>query len=44
MVKTGADHLRSLDDGRCVFLDGGRVGSVVGHPAFRNAVGSIAGL
>lgn len=44
MVKSGADHLRSLDDGRCVLLDGGRVGSVPNHLAFRNAARSIAGL
>ena len=27
MVKAGADHLRSLDDKRCVFLDGNRGGT-----------------
>ena len=44
MPKTGADHLHSLDDGRCVLLDGARVGPVPGHTAFRNAARSIAGL
>ncbi len=43
-MKTGADHLRSLEDGRCVLLDGGRVASVPEHPAFRNAARTIAGL
>jgi len=42
--KSGADHLRSLVDGRCVLLDGGRVASVSDHPAFHNACRSIAGL
>jgi len=36
-VKTGADHLRSLQDGRAVYIDGERVEDVTTHPAFRNA-------
>ena len=44
MVKTGADHLRSLNDGRCVYLDGKRVDTVVGHPAYGRAAASIAAL
>ena len=44
MPKSGADHLRSLHDGRCVLLDGGRVGAVPDHPAFGNAARSIAAL
>jgi 4-hydroxyphenylacetate 3-monooxygenase len=44
MPKTGADHLRSLEDGRRIFVGGGEVASVATHPAFRNAVQSIARL
>lgn len=44
MPKSGADHLRSLDDGRCVLLDGARIACVPEHAAFRGAVRSIAGL
>jgi 4-hydroxyphenylacetate 3-monooxygenase len=44
MPKSGADHLRSLDDGRCVLIDGSRIGSVTEHTAFRNAAHTIAGL
>jgi len=41
-VKTGADHLAALRDGRAVFIDGARVDDVAAHPAFRNAVESAA--
>ncbi|HYZ62369.1 MAG TPA: 4-hydroxyphenylacetate 3-hydroxylase N-terminal domain-containing protein, partial [Acetobacteraceae bacterium] len=44
MPKSGTDHLKSLDDGRCVLLDGGRVRCVPEHPAFRNAARSVAAL
>ncbi len=44
MSKTGADHLKSLDDGREVFIDGELVDDPVNHPAFRNAVRSAASL
>jgi 4-hydroxyphenylacetate 3-monooxygenase len=44
MPKSGADHLRSLDDGRCILIDGGRVASVTEHVAFRNAAHSVARL
>ncbi|HYW59126.1 MAG TPA: 4-hydroxyphenylacetate 3-hydroxylase N-terminal domain-containing protein [Xanthobacteraceae bacterium] len=43
-MRTGAEYLRSLDDGRQIFLDGERVGRVVGHPAFREAARQIANL
>ena len=44
VCKTGADHIRSLRDGRSVYLDGELVGDVTEHPAFRNAVQSAAAL
>ena len=44
MPKTGADHLKSLRDGREIFLDGKRVEDVTTHLAFRNAVKSAAEL
>jgi 4-hydroxyphenylacetate 3-monooxygenase len=43
-VKTGADHLASLRDGRAVYIDGELVSDVTTHPAFRNAVRSAAAL
>src|SRR5438046_1786445 len=43
-LRTGADYLRSLDDGRQVFVDGERVAKVTAHPAFRAAARSIARL
>lgn len=44
MAKSGQDHLRSLNDGRCVYIDGERVSNTAEHPAFRNACRSIAQL
>ena len=43
-MRTGADYLRSLNDGRRVFLDGELVKDVTAHPAFRQAARSIAAL
>jgi 4-hydroxyphenylacetate 3-monooxygenase len=43
-VKTGADHLAMLRDGRDVYIDGERVADVTEHPAFRNAVHQVAAL
>lgn len=44
VVKTGADHLAALRDGREVYIDGERVDDVTTDPAFRNAVQSAAAL
>ncbi|MFL5041914.1 MAG: 4-hydroxyphenylacetate 3-hydroxylase family protein [Xanthobacteraceae bacterium] len=43
-LRTGAEYLRSLKDGRQVFVGGERVDDVVTHPAFRAAARSIARL
>jgi 4-hydroxyphenylacetate 3-monooxygenase len=43
-VKTGAEHIKSLQDGRTVYIDGELVADVTTHPAFRNAVASSASL
>ncbi len=43
-MRTGADYLSSLNDGRRVFLDGEAVEDVSAHPAFREAARSIASL
>jgi 4-hydroxyphenylacetate 3-monooxygenase len=44
MAKSAQDHLRSLDDGRRVYLDGKAVNSVPEDPGFRNAARSVAAL
>jgi 4-hydroxyphenylacetate 3-monooxygenase len=44
ICKTGAEHIRSLQDGRAVYIDGDPVPDVVAHRAFRNAVASAAHL
>src|SRR6266849_10617853 len=43
-MRTGKDYLRSLDDGRQVFVDGEPVKDVTTHLAFREAARSIARL
>ena len=44
MLKTGAEHLESLRDGRVVYIGAERVDDVTTHPAFRNAARSIAAI
>ncbi len=44
MARSGSQFLEGLDDGRAIYLDGGRVPKVVGHPAFGGAARSIANL
>jgi 4-hydroxyphenylacetate 3-monooxygenase len=43
-LRTGADYLRALQDGRQTFVDGERVADVTRHPAFREAARSVARL
>ena len=43
-MRTGAEYLKSLNDGRQVFVDGERVKDVTTHPAFREAARSVARL
>jgi 4-hydroxyphenylacetate 3-monooxygenase len=43
-IKTGADHLAALRDGRAIIIDGEVVSNHVDHPAFRRAVRSAAAL
>jgi len=41
MIKTGAEHIASLKDGRQIFLDGKVVEDATTHPAYRRAVASV---
>ena len=43
-LRTGSEYLRSLNDGRQVFLDGESVSDVSKHKAFREAARSVARL
>src|SRR5262245_41441890 len=43
-MRTGSEYLRSLNDGRAVFVDGERVADVTTHPAYREAAKSAARL
>ncbi len=44
MLKTGSEHLRSLRDGRVVYIGSERVDDVTTHPGFRNAARSMAAV
>jgi len=44
MIKTGSQHIDALKDGRQVYLDGGLVGDVTVHSAFRRTARSIGML
>lgn len=44
MLKTGAEHLEQLRDGRTVYVGAEKVEDVTTHPAFRNAARSIADI
>lgn len=44
MIKTGAQHIESLRDGREVFINGEKAGDVTTHPAFRNSIRTIGRL
>lgn len=43
-LRTGDEYLRSLDDGRAVFIDGELVKNVTKHPALKEAARSAARL
>ena len=43
-MRTGAEYLQSLNDGRTVYIDGACAGDVSAHPAFREAARSVARL
>jgi 4-hydroxyphenylacetate 3-monooxygenase len=44
MLKTGAEHLESLKDGRVVYVGSEKIDDVTTHPAFRNGARSMAAI
>src|SRR5215471_13697896 len=44
MLRTGEEHLKSIRDGRVVYIGDERVDDVTRHPAFRNAAQTVAAL
>ena len=44
MIKSGAEYITTLRDGRAVYLDGGKIEDVTAHPACARAVRSVARL
>ncbi|MBN8966601.1 MAG: 4-hydroxyphenylacetate 3-monooxygenase, partial [Rhizobiales bacterium] len=44
MLKTGEEHIQTLRDGRAIYLHGRRVEDASVHPAYRNAIQSVAKL
>ena len=44
MLRSGKEHLKSIRDGRIVYIGSERVDDVTRHPAFRNAAQTVAAL
>ncbi|WP_246805414.1 4-hydroxyphenylacetate 3-hydroxylase N-terminal domain-containing protein [Mesorhizobium mediterraneum] len=44
MIKTGAQHIEMLRDGRQVYINGQTAGDVTAHPAFRQTIRSVGTL
>ena len=44
MIKTGAQHIETLKDGRQVYINGGLAGDVTIHPSFRRTIQSVGML
>ena len=44
MIKTGKEHIESLNDGRTVYIGNEKVENITDHPAFRNAARTVATL
>ena len=44
MPRTGKDYLESVRDSRTIYMDGQLIGNPVDHPAFQNAVRTVARL
>lgn len=44
MIKTGAQHISTLNDGREIFINGSVVKDVTKHSAFKNVIASVGGL
>src|SRR2546428_2139821 len=43
-IRTGDDYIRSLRDGRSIFVNGERVKDVTAYPAFRGVLATLASL
>ncbi|MEQ1963850.1 4-hydroxyphenylacetate 3-hydroxylase N-terminal domain-containing protein [Xenorhabdus khoisanae] len=44
MIRTGKQYIEDLRDGRAIFINGEKITHHVDHPAFKNAVRTVAGL
>src|ERR1700691_1011075 len=44
MLRSGADHLERLKDGRVVYVGSERIDDVTSHPYFRNAARTVAAI
>lgn len=43
-VRSGSEYLRSLNDGRALYVRGERITDVTSHPAFRETAQTLAGI
>ncbi|MBD2811329.1 4-hydroxyphenylacetate 3-monooxygenase [Xenorhabdus sp. Vera] len=44
MIRTGEQYIEDLRDGRTIFINGEKITHHVDHPAFKNAIRTVAGL
>src|SRR5919199_1260944 len=44
MIRNGRQYIESLQDGRAVYINGGRADDVTTHAAYRRAVASVGAL
>ncbi|MFP6634903.1 MAG: 4-hydroxyphenylacetate 3-hydroxylase N-terminal domain-containing protein [Dehalococcoidia bacterium] len=44
MTRTGADYIKNVQDGRSIYLDGQLIENAGEHPAFKNALATVARL
>jgi len=44
MTRTGADYIKNVQDGRSIYLDGQLIENAAEHPAFKNALATVARL
>ena len=44
MTRTGNDYIKNVQDGRSIYLDGQLIENATAHPAFKNALATVARL
>ena len=42
MIRTAEQYVKSLKDGRVIYLNGERIPDITEHPAFRGSINAVA--